>query len=378
MIEETAGGEALVSLVLPRPPERCEIIIGAGVADRLGEVVRRHVPAQQYVLVCDDIVADLHGERVLSRLREAGHAVEAVRLRAGEAHKTPGRWAALVEALGDLGLGRDGCIVALGGGVTGDVAGFAAATFGRGVAFVQVPTTLLAMVDASIGGKTGLDLSAGKNLVGAFHQPRLVVVDPRFLSTLPDSELRAGLAEAVKHGAIADVDYLDRLVADADAIFRRDDRALAALVAGSVRIKTGVVARDVLEAGERAVLNFGHTVGHALERVSGYGLSHGDAVAIGMVVEAAAGEREGVTAAGTSARIAEALAAFGLPTAVPDRMEPKKVLKAARSDKKARAGAIRYALVARPGEPARGGAGEWTHALPDALVLAALEASRRR
>ncbi len=369
-------GEALLSLALPRPVERCDIVIGAGVAERLPAVLERHAPAQRYILVCDDTVAGLHGETVLGHLRDAGLRADVVRLRAGEEHKTLARWSELVEELGALGAGRDGCIIALGGGVTGDLAGFAAATFARGITFVQVPTTLLAMVDASLGGKTGLDLRAGKNLVGAFHQPRLVVVDPRFLTTLPDPELRSGAAEAVKHGVIADPGYLQRLVADAPAIFERDDVALAALVAGSVRIKTGVIARDVLEAGERAVLNFGHTIGHALELLSDYRTPHGEGVAVGMVAEAMAGERAGITAPGTATRVAQALTAFGLPTRLPADAEPAAVLDAARSDKKARAGAIRYALLTRVGEVARTDAGAWTHALPDAVVTAALAACR--
>jgi 3-dehydroquinate synthase len=201
--------------------------------------------------------------------------------------------------------------VALGGGVTGDLAGFVAATFLRGLPFVQVPTSALAMIDAAVGGKTAVDVPAGKNLVGAIHQPRLVLADTETLCTLPAAGLADGMAEAVKHGVVADASYLGYVEQHSAAILARDPRVMEHVVARSVEIKAAVVAADPLEAGRRAVLNFGHTVGHAIEAAAGFSVPHGAAVAAGMVAEARLGERVGRTVAGTATRIAAAIARFG-------------------------------------------------------------------
>jgi 3-dehydroquinate synthase len=241
----------------------------------------------------------------------------------------------------------------------------------RGVPVVQVPTTLLAMTDASVGGKTGVDVRAGKNLVGAFHQPRVVLADPELLRTLPAEELRGGLAEAVKHGAIADAGYFDWITETAPALLRVDPASLTSLVIGSVRIKAGFVSVDVAEAGPRAALNFGHTIGHALERVTDYGLHHGQAVALGMLVEAELGERLGVTQPGTRTRLAGALQAVGLPIASPS-IHAEQILDATRSDKKSRTGTVRFALLSAIGSLARGRNGEWTLPADDTLVVEAL------
>jgi len=364
---------ATISIAVPgTPPSRYDVVVEPGALSRLGTLVTAAAPAARYAVLADERVATLYGDAACAALARAGARVDLVPFAAGEARKTVATWAELCDALVHLGVGRDGCVIALGGGVTGDVAGFVAATYLRGVDFVQVPTTLLAMVDASVGGKTGVDTAAGKNLVGAFHQPRLVVADPELLASLPEAELRAGLAEAVKHGVIADAAYLDRIVRDAGAILGRDAAALGALVARSVEIKAEVVAADPREAGCRATLNFGHTIGHALEALTGYALPHGHAVAAGMVAEAAIGEAAGVTAPGTAAAIREALDALGVPTAWPQGAEPGAVLAQCRRDKKVRAGRVRYTLVARPGEAARTADGAWTHEVPDAVAEAAL------
>src|SRR5690606_4159708 len=198
------------------------------------------------------------------------------------------------------GFGRDCCVIALGGGVAGDIAGFVAATYMRGVPFVQLPTTLLAMIDASVGGKTGVDTAAGKNLVGAFHAPRIVIIDPLTLRTLPETELRSGLAEAVKHGAILDAAYFDWIADHVDDLLARDHAALEYLIARSVDLKANVVSEDPLESDRRAILNFGHTVGHALERCTNYRLPHGFAVSAGMCAEAALGQAAGFTNRGAA------------------------------------------------------------------------------
>jgi 3-dehydroquinate synthase len=292
---------------------------------------------------------------------------------AGEASKTRDTWCTLTDALLRLGIGRDGCIIALGGGVTGDLAGFVAATYLRGIALVQAPTTLLAMIDAAIGGKTGVDAPLGKNLVGAFYPPRLVVTDPDVLHTLPDAQLRAGLAEAVKHGAIADPGYFEALPAAAEALMAREGDALESAVRRSIAIKGAVVTEDPLEAGRRAILNFGHTIAHAIERVTDYAIPHGFAVAMGLIVEARIGESLGISEPGTAAAIELALHALGLPAALPLEIPAVALVGATRSDKKARASQVRYALLRRIGEPARADDGSWTIAVDDSVVLDVLE-----
>jgi 3-dehydroquinate synthase len=353
------------------PAVRTEIVLGRGLLDGLPARLAEHVGAPAYAVVADDTVADLYASRLRDALVETGHRAELFTFPPGEASKTTDRWVELVEALGAMELGRDGCVVAVGGGVTTDLGGFAAASYARGVAYVPVPTSLLGMIDGALGGKTGLDLRAGKNLAGAFHHPALVVVDPEVLDTLPDEEFRTGLAEAVKHGAIADAGYFAFLVESASGILNRSAPALDRLIRDSIRIKVDVVNRDAAEAGERAVLNFGHTVGHGVERATAYSIQHGQAVAIGLVAEARLGERIGVTEPGTAERIRDALTALGLPTEVPPHVDTGEVLEAARSDKKAREGQVRYALVERIGRAARHD-GAWTRPVATEEVAAVL------
>lgn len=363
---------ARFTLASRRAPDPCHVVAGVGLLERLPALLDEHAPATRYVLVSDDTVAPLHGRALASALEAAGRSADLVAFPAGERHKTVGTWARVLETLADRGVGRDACLVAVGGGVTADLAGFVAATYARGLPLVQVPTSLLAMVDAAVGGKTAIDLEAGKNLVGAFHQPRLVVVDPAPLDTLPDVELVDGFAEALKHGLIADPDYLDGLVAAAPDLLRRDPDALLSLIVGSLRIKTSIVERDPFEDGERAALNFGHTIAHGLERATDFRLRHGHAVAIGMRVEARLGETAGVSDVGCEDAVRAALSAFGLPSGRPPHVRPEAVLRAARRDKKNRGGVTRYALIRRPGTPARGEAGAWTWAVGDDLARAAL------
>jgi 3-dehydroquinate synthase len=269
-------------------------------------------------------------------------------------------------------LGRDTAVIALGGGVVGDLAGFVAATFMRGVAYVQIPTSLLAMIDASIGGKTGVDTAAGKNLVGAFHQPSVVISDPDVLRTLPPAHLRAGLAEAIKHGVIADAAYFDEVAEVAPHMAAGGSGVdLASLVAGSVRIKAEVVAGDEREHGRRKILNFGHTVGHAIEAGSDYALLHGEAIAIGMVLEAQLGERIGVTAGDVTTRLRHVAERAGLPTSMPVGLSADEILKRTRTDKKARRGVVEYALPSFVGEMA-GSTSGWGIAVDERDVRAVL------
>lgn len=372
MTEAAARAEERLTLAPRLSGTRTEVRLGRGLLGRLPELLSEHAPAPAYAVVSDENVARLYGAAVRDALEGTGAGAELFSFPAGESSKTPARWAELVEGLGAMGLGRDGCVVALGGGVTGDLAGFAAASYARGVKLVQVATSLLAMIDASIGGKTGLDLRAGKNLAGAFYDPVLVVTDPQLLDTLPDNELRAGLAEAVKHGAIADPGYLEMLEASAAAILRRDPDAVDRVVARSVRIKVAVVERDARESGERETLNFGHTIAHGIEGATRYAVAHGRAVAIGMVVESRIGEGLGVTRAGTADALRGVLESLGLPVGLPAGVDPAAVLAGTRSDKKGRAGAVRYALIEAIGTPARTSSGGWSQAVEDGAVMAAL------
>ncbi len=287
---------------------------------------------------------------------------------AGEWNKTRETWSALTDQLLAAGIGRDGAVVAVGGGVVGDVAGFVAATVLRGIPYVQVPTTLLAMIDSSIGGKTGVDTVHGKNLVGAFHQPRAVIADVNTLTTLPPVHRSAGMAEALKHGFIADAIYLESLVRDRDRILDAEPGALLETVRRSVEIKAAVVADDERELGRRAILNFGHTVGHAIETVCGYEILHGEAVAMGMIVEAELGKHLGCTESRTAIRVRQVLEDFRLPVDITLDATADQLLEVMAHDKKARDGTVRFALPRRPGEMARGDAREWTVAAPPATI----------
>lgn len=299
----------------------------------------------QALVVSDSAVAPLYAKRVEAALRAARPGLEVARfvLAAGEGSKTLDGFSAAIDALAALGARRDACVYALGGGVVGDLAGFAAACWMRGIDCVQLPTSLLAMVDSSVGGKTAVDLPRGKNLVGAFHPPRAVLADTDSLRTLPPRELRAGLAEVVKYGAIADASFLDWLDANADALLAMDAGALAEAIARSCAHKAAIVERDPFEHGERALLNFGHTFGHAIETAQGYGgLNHGEAVAVGMVLAARLSERLGLAPREDGDRLRALLAGLGLPVDLPPGLDPARLLELMRLDKKARADGLRF------------------------------------
>jgi 3-dehydroquinate synthase len=345
-----------------------DVVVASGALARIAAHLPQSLRPHRWAVVTDDTVAPLHAARVVGALGPGRTLLLTVP--PGEAQKTRESWARLTDAMLASGLGRDCAVVALGGGVVGDLAGFVAATYMRGVPVVQAPTTLLAMIDASIGGKTGVDTPAGKNLVGAFHQPAAVVADPEALRTLPVAQLRAGLAEAIKHGVIADEGYFDWIAADPERLLA-DPAALERLVVRSVEIKAAVVRRDEREGGVRKVLNLGHTVGHAVESASGYRLLHGEAVAIGLVAESAIAERMGVAERGTRARVAAAVARAGLPARVPAGLDREALVAAMRGDKKARAGAIEMALPARVGAMA-GEEHGWAIRVDEAAVREAL------
>jgi 3-dehydroquinate synthase len=300
------------------------------------------------LIVSDSNVAPLYAQRLRDGLaRSAGAPVscEMLVLPAGEAHKNLDAVSRVLDALAQLGATRDACVLALGGGVVGDIAGFAAACWMRGIDFIQFPTTLLAMVDSSVGGKTGVDHPAGKNLIGAFHQPRAVIADLDTLATLPARELRAGLAEVVKAACIGDADFFDWLEVHADALLAADAETLTHAIARCCRFKAGVVERDEREAGERALLNFGHTFGHAIEAETGYGtLLQGEAVAIGMVLAARLSAQIGMASDADTECLLVLLKGLGLPTSLPPGVAPEALLARMQLDKKNRAGAQRLNL----------------------------------
>ena len=298
----------------------------------------------KHVLVMSNTtVAPLYLDHVAKGLE--GLSWSSLLLEDGEAQKTFANIGLALDALAKLGATRDACIIALGGGVIGDMAGFAAACWMRGIDFIQMPTTLLAMVDSSVGGKTGVNLPAGKNLVGAFHQPRAVFADIDTLITLPDREYRAGLAEVVKGAAIGDEPFFHWLEHNADQLAARDNATLLEAIARKVRYKAGVVARDETEQGERALLNLGHTFGHALETAGHYTtLLHGEGVAVGMLLAAQLSERLGMSEAADTTRLHALLHMLGLPTAIPAGMDPQQLLALMRLDKKNTAGSLRLIL----------------------------------
>lgn len=335
------------------------VIVRSGARDDLPALIAERCPGARVAVITDENVAE-----VLPRL--AGDAPLFV-FPAGEVHKNRGTWQALTDGLIDAGYGRDCVIVAVGGGVTTDLAGFVAATYLRGVPWIAVPTTTLSMLDAAVGGKTGVDTDAGKNLVGAFHPPVAVLADPDTLLSLPERTYREGLAEAVKHAAVLEADY-GRWISDyAVAILARDPSIVTQLVRRSVELKRDVVSGDEREGGRRAVLNAGHTIGHALEQATEYLIPHGEAVAIGLVAETRLAESLGVCAQTTADRIASILAQLGLPTMAPSGVDIDRVIAAMQSDKKNRAGSVRAALLRSFGQMARDG-DEWTIAIdPEAV-----------
>jgi len=338
-----------------------------GMLGRLGELVSEHLPGRRVALIADEMVNRLYRS---GRLGQSPWEGETLTFPAGERSKTRESWSRLTDELLRLGFGRDSGIVALGGGVAGDLAGFVAATYMRGVPYVQAPTTLLAMLDASVGGKTGVDTAEGKNLIGAFHPPVAVLADTRALATLPDREFRAGLAEAVKHGLIADREYFEWIEQEAGPLLARDAGSLQHLVRRSVEIKAEVVSEDEREGGRRAILNAGHTIAHALERATEYRLPHGEAVGLGLVAEAALATGLGLATPEAGARVVVLLERLGLPTRLPDPVAPERLLAAMGSDKKNRGRGIRFALPRGLG--AMGPGPDWTTEASEPAIRAAL------
>jgi 3-dehydroquinate synthase len=301
---------------------------------------------QNPLIVSDENVAGFHGESVIAALRGTGFSPKLITIPAGEACKTLDTVQQLWRGFLEAGLDRKSTVIALGGGVISDRSGFAASTYMRGINWVCLPTTLLSMVDASLGGKTGVDLPEGKNLVGSFHPPKLVLADLYMLTTLPEAEFISGLAELVKHGIISDPELFELCGRGRDCL--KD--SLEQVVKRAMAVKIKIIEDDPYEKGFRAALNLGHTVGHAVELVSQFRLRHGEAVAIGMVVEAKLAEHLTVAGKGLSDMIGEVLQNLGLPTQIPEDLPRDEILRAMRVDKKKNAAAIRFALPVEIGK----------------------------
>jgi len=321
------------------------ILVGPGALAQAGPELALLKVGRKVALVTDAVILALHGAAVIRSLEVAGFDVTTVLVPEGERAKTLDVAASTWERFLEAGLDRGSTVLALGGGAVGDLAGFAAATFMRGVNFVQLPTTLLAQVDASIGGKTAIDHPRAKNLIGAFYQPRLVLADTAALLTLPEREFRSGLAEVIKHGAVLEAAYFDEVGRGAAALIKREPATLERIVAGSCRLKASVVERDEQEAELRHVLNYGHTIGHAIEAVTGYRrFAHGEAVSLGIAAEAGIAERLGLAKPGVRSRQVRLLEAVGLPVHGVGET-PSLVAEALSRDKKARDGRVPFVLA---------------------------------
>ena len=364
--EPSMNQQSRISLNVDLGERSYPITIGAGLlADP--SLLAQHIGGRKVAIVTNTTVAPLYLEQVAAPLRAAGREVHAIVLPDGEEHKN---WASLMlvfDALLANKCDRKTTMVALGGGVIGDLTGFAAASYMRGVPFVQIPTTLLSQVDSSVGGKTGLNHPLGKNMIGAFYQPRAVLADTATLATLPERELAAGLAEVIKHGAIIDAVFFDWIEDNIGALMARSPQALAHAISRSCEIKADVVRQDEREGGLRAILNFGHTFGHAIEAGLGYGQwLHGEAVGCGMVMAADLSHRAGLVDFATVARMRALVGAAGLPVQAPD-LGTARWLELMEVDKKNEGGAIRFILMKPLGSPS-------IQNVPQELLLATLAA----
>lgn len=320
------------------------IHLGAGLIDS-AELYAPHLAGGTAAIVTNEVVAPLYLSRVRAAIVSAGARASAIVVEDGEQAK---RWEnvdRVCDALLQARCGRDTLLVALGGGVVGDLAGFVAAVYQRGMPFLQVPTTLLAQVDSSVGGKTAINHARGKNMIGAFHQPRAVICDVATLDTLPERELRAGLAEVIKHGLALDLRFVEWLEENVEKLLKRERGALVYAVRRCCELKAGIVAADEREAGERALLNFGHTFGHAIEAGAGYGVwLHGEAISAGMVMAAELSRRTGAIKEKDVARVRSLLSRAGLPVKGP-AMAPEQVIELMASDKKNAKGRTRFILL---------------------------------
>ncbi len=320
------------------------ITIGTGVLDQIGPSLQTAKIAKRFGIISDDRVGALYGEQVQRSLQQAGLDSELIVFAHGEASKHLQTIGTLASALADRGFDRGDGLLALGGGVVGDITGFLASIYMRGIPFVQMPTSLLAQVDSSVGGKTGVDLSQGKNLIGTFYQPKAVFIDTEVLKTLPPEEFLSGMAEVIKYGASIDADFFTWLGVNRSAILALEPSAIAPMIRRCCELKAWVVEQDEREGGLRRILNFGHTIGHAVEAASGYQLIHGLSVAIGMRAVAELAVRCGVADPQVAARLVELLRQYQLPIDIPAEMDRSVLRRYLQSDKKTIGGRIFFVL----------------------------------
>jgi 3-dehydroquinate synthase len=328
-----------------------DICIGKSIIDRAALIMTKSNWASRYILISDSNVAALHGERVMEVLRQSGLKADLIDFPAGEGSKTIDTVLQIAHRLVGMGIDRKCGLIALGGGVVGDITGFVASIYMRSIPYVQIATSLLAMVDAAIGGKTGIDFDAGKNMLGTFYQPKAVFIDVDFLSTLPEAEFRTGLSEVIKYGIIDDAELFQTLEKERTVLGRHNPELLERVIAKAGRIKKGIVEIDENERGLRRILNFGHTIGHAIEAKSGYTVSHGEAVAVGMIGSALLSEKLKYLLPDNRRRIEALIASSGLPTRLPPGMKPEDVLSGLKMDKKKEGNKIHFVLVKKIGVP---------------------------
>jgi len=341
-----AGNYVIMQQMTVELAERAYLIVQEdGLLAHLGELLAPLQLAEHVVVITNDVVAPLYGSQVEQELKRAGYRVDTIVLPDGEIHKNGHSLDRIYTYMLERACDRHTTIIALGGGVIGDIAGFAAATYMRGIPFIQIPTTLLAQVDSSVGGKTAINHPLGKNMIGAFYQPLKVIIDTSALNTLEKRHFCAGLAEVVKYGVIADAEFFTWIEDHLTALLRKEPAALSHAIMRCCSIKADIVARDETEQSVRALLNFGHTFGHAVEQLSGYGVVlHGEAVAIGMVVAARISAAIGLCTSADVTRLGNVLHHCGLPTTVPTQFSPEQYVAAMMRDKKVSSGKLRMVL----------------------------------
>jgi 3-dehydroquinate synthase len=342
--QQEKGNREMKSLTVGLGERSYPILIKQGLLDGIGTTLQQNPFAKRYAVIADDRVAALFGERILASLHKGGLQAEIITFEAGENSKNLKTVAALASSLARMGFDRKDGLIALGGGVTGDITGFLAACYMRSIPFAGVPTTLLAQVDSSVGGKTGVDIPEGKNLVGAFYQPRAVFIDSVVLKQLPQKELLNGLAEVIKYGVIYDRDFFRFLEMSRREILALDLRILDDVIARCCRIKAAVVEADEKEADLRRILNFGHTIGHAVEAVSEYEMAHGSAVAIGMAAAAELAVLKGLMETREKERLVGLIQDFGLPVSIPPEYDRTRIREFLQADKKTVGGRVFFVL----------------------------------
>ncbi|PKN61736.1 MAG: 3-dehydroquinate synthase [Deltaproteobacteria bacterium HGW-Deltaproteobacteria-15] len=354
-----------------RSVQSYEIVIGRDFMDRAGIMLAQGGWASKYFIIADSNVSALHGRRIQEQFSAMDIEIDMITFPAGEGSKNIQTILGIMDGLLASGADRSSGLIGLGGGVTGDITGFAASLFMRGLPYILVPTSLLAQVDSSIGGKTAVDLPAGKNLIGTFYQPRMVLIDLSLLETLPEKEFANGVAEVLKYGVIDDLELLDLLETGKEKLLQKDPEFLEILVTRSCRIKKGIVEIDEMEKGIRRFLNFGHTLGHAVEAESGYAMAHGEAVAIGMIAAAMLSERMNYLTASEARRIEFMVKTLGLPHRIPGELSVDSILSRLKVDKKKTGHKINFVLLKSLGVPFVNGG------VPQELVREVMEELRR-